>query len=139
MLYIITFFSRLYVRISILLTFRKHLHDHIVSLRRKVGAIITRLTLQRFIEVPLPSEESDRSCIEVPLPSEESDRSGISVLWISVLFLSTISVNRCLPRKKNKTKICENWTIFCIPDKWSNLNKIRCLYDLFYLQQPIYI
>jgi len=93
-------------------------HDRIVSLRRKVGAIITRLTLQRFIEVLLPSQESDWSCI--------------SVLGTSVLFLSTISLNRCLPRKKTKQNF-----VFQINEVI--LIKLDVCMIFFYLQQPIYI
>ena len=41
-------FARLDVRVGILHTCRKHLRDHIIS---------------HLIEVPVPSKESERSCI----------------------------------------------------------------------------
>jgi hypothetical protein len=55
----------LYVRIDLLLTCRKHLHNHITSLRGEVWAHKASLTLPLFIEVPVPSQESERSCIWV--------------------------------------------------------------------------
>ena len=47
---------------------------------------------QSCIEVPVPSQESEQSCIEVPVPSQESEQSCICVLWISILPLSTILI-----------------------------------------------
>ena len=61
--FVITLFSRLYVRVGILLTCGKHLHDCIISLSEKVWAQKTRLTTSLFIEVPVPRQESERSCI----------------------------------------------------------------------------
>jgi hypothetical protein len=55
----------LYVRIDLLLTCRKHLHNHITSLRGGVWAHKASLTLPLFIEVPVPNQESERSCIWV--------------------------------------------------------------------------
>jgi hypothetical protein len=63
--FIIKLFIRLYVRVSILLTCRKRLHDHIISLKRKVWAHKTSLTLPLFIEVPVPNQESERSWMYV--------------------------------------------------------------------------
>ena len=40
-----------------------NLHDRIMSLRRKVWVDKTSLTPPLFIEVPVPSQESDSSCI----------------------------------------------------------------------------
>ena len=42
---------------------QKQLHDHIVSLRVEICANKTRLTPPLFIHMPVPSQESDRSCI----------------------------------------------------------------------------
>jgi hypothetical protein len=39
----------------------------------------TSLTPPLFIEVPVPSQESEQSCIEVPVPSKESEQSCIEV------------------------------------------------------------
>ena len=39
----------------------------------------TSLTPLLFIEVSVPSQESERSCIEVSVPSQESERSCIEV------------------------------------------------------------
>ena len=55
----------LYVRIDILLTCGKHLHNHITSLRVEVWAHKASLTLPLFIGVPVPSQESEWSCIWV--------------------------------------------------------------------------
>ena len=41
----------------------KHLNDHIISLRGEVCAHKTSLTPPLLIEVPVPSQEGERSCI----------------------------------------------------------------------------
>ena len=61
----ITMFARLCVRVGILLTSRKHLHDLIISLRGKDGVNRTSLTPPHFIEVPVLSQASGQSCISV--------------------------------------------------------------------------
>ena len=61
--FMITFNTRLYVRVGILLTRGKLLHDCIISLRGEVWVHKTSLTPPLFIEVPVPSQESERSCI----------------------------------------------------------------------------
>ena len=43
------------LRVCILFTCGKRLHDHIISLREEVWAHKTSLTLPLFIEVPVPS------------------------------------------------------------------------------------
>ena len=53
-----TVFTQFDARVGILLTCEKHLHDSIISLRGKVWAHTTSLTPPRFIEVPVPSQES---------------------------------------------------------------------------------
>jgi hypothetical protein len=45
----------LYVRIGILLVCRKHMHNHIISLRGEIWAHITSLPLPLFHEVPVIS------------------------------------------------------------------------------------
>jgi hypothetical protein len=50
--FIITLFARLYARVGILLTYGKHLHDCIISVRGEVCAHKPGLTTPRFIEVP---------------------------------------------------------------------------------------
>ena len=75
-LYIITLFTQLYVRVGILLTSGKYLHDHIISLRGEIRANKTCLTLPLFIEVSEPSQEVEQSCI--------------CVLKVTMLLLSTI-------------------------------------------------
>ena len=64
---------RLCVRVGILLTFVHHLHNHIISLRRQAQAHNSS-----FIEVPLPRQESGKSCI--------------CVLGVSIQPLSTILI-----------------------------------------------
>jgi len=66
------------MRAGILLTCGKHLHDHIISLRGEVWANTTSLTPPSFIEVPVPSQESERSYMY------------ICVLGLSILPLSMI-------------------------------------------------
>jgi len=62
---VITLLAWIYVRVGILLTCGKHLHDHIISLKGDVWGHKTSLTQPRFTEVPVPSKEYDRSCIYV--------------------------------------------------------------------------
>ena len=71
-LYIITLFTQLYVRVGILLTSGIHLHDHIIQVRANKSS----LTPPLFIEVPVPSQEIEQSCI--------------CVLRVSILLLSTV-------------------------------------------------
>ena len=61
--FITTLFARLYMMVGILLTCIKHLHDHNISLRGEGQEYKTSLTLPLFIEVPVPSQESEQSCI----------------------------------------------------------------------------
>ena len=60
---ILTLFSRLNVRGYILFTCKKHLHDHIIPLRREVWVHKTSLTSPHVIKVPVPSQKSAQSCI----------------------------------------------------------------------------
>ena len=76
--FIITLFNRLYARACILLTYGKHFHDRIISLILEVWVHKTRLTPPLFIEVPVPSQESELSCS--------------CVLGVSMLPLSTILI-----------------------------------------------
>ena len=52
-----------YVRVGIFLTCGKHLHDSITSVRGEVSAHKTSLTLPLVMEVTVPSQDSERSCI----------------------------------------------------------------------------
>jgi hypothetical protein len=56
----------------------KHLHESIISLRGEVWGHKTSLNPAHNIEVPVPSQESERSCICV---------SGVSILPLSTIFL----------------------------------------------------
>ena len=80
------------VRIGILFTCRKHLHDRFIS-QEVVWAHKTGLTLPRFIEVTLPSQESKRSSICVFGSSICVFGSSICVFWSSIcVFGSSICV-----------------------------------------------
>ena len=57
--------TQIYVRVDIILTCEKHLLVCIISLRGKVLVHRTSLTPPLFIEVPVPSQESEQSCISV--------------------------------------------------------------------------
>ena len=63
-LFIITWFVQLYLRVGILLTYRKHLDGRIISLRGEVLAHQISLTPSPSIEVPVPSQD-ERSLIFV--------------------------------------------------------------------------
>ena len=76
--FIITLFAGLYARVGIFLICGKHLHDPILLLRGKAQAHKTSLAPPVLIEVPVPNQESKRSCI--------------CVLRVSILPLSTISI-----------------------------------------------
>jgi hypothetical protein len=58
-----TLFARLYVRVDILLTCGKHVHDRIISLREEVWAYKTSLIQPPLIEVSVPNQEHGPSCI----------------------------------------------------------------------------
>ena len=62
MRFIIRMFARLYVRVGIVHTCGKLLHDRIVSLRGKVSAHKTSLTPPLFIEVYVPSQGNEPTC-----------------------------------------------------------------------------
>ena len=62
-LYMMALFVQLYVKIDILLTCGKHLHDSIISLKWEILTHTTILTSPLFIESPAPSQDSERSCI----------------------------------------------------------------------------
>jgi len=51
------------VTAGILLTRRKHLHDHIISQKEQVWANKPSLTPPLIIEVAVPSQKIERSCI----------------------------------------------------------------------------
>ena len=78
--FMITLFARLYERVWILLTYGKHLHDHIISLRVEVWVHKTRLAPPSSIEVSVPSKEHGWSCTCV---------LGISILalWLFDIFV----------------------------------------------------
>ena len=60
----ITFLARLYMwGVTILLTYGMHLHDRIISPKGEVRVHRMKLTPPLFIEVSLPGQESERSCI----------------------------------------------------------------------------
>ena len=52
------------MRVGILLTCGKHLHDRIFSLKGEVGTHKTSLA-PLFIEVPSPNKKSERSCVYI--------------------------------------------------------------------------
>ena len=64
--FVIMLFVLVYARVVILLTFGKHVHHNIMSLSGEAWALVP------FIEVPVPSHESQRS---VAVPSQQSQRS----------------------------------------------------------------
>jgi hypothetical protein len=71
-----------YYKISIR-TRLKHLDDRIISLRMEVWAHKISLTPPPFIEMFVPSQESERSCIRV---------LGVSICSLSMIFLLDLLV-----------------------------------------------
>ena len=51
--------------VSILLTCGAYMHDCIIPIRGEVWTLRTSLTPPHFIKVPVPSQESERSCIRM--------------------------------------------------------------------------
>jgi hypothetical protein len=72
--FIITLFSGLYVRHFTLML--KHLHDRLISLWGEVCVHKTTLT--------------PRLCTELPVPSQESEQSCMCVLGVLILHIATI-------------------------------------------------
>jgi len=83
---IITLFARLYVVVVILLTCVKHLQDRIISLRGDVWVHKTSLTPPFVLEVPVPRQESEKSCLCV---------LGISMLPLSTILIFDFKVFFC--------------------------------------------
>lgn len=54
---------RLCIRVGILYTDGKDLHETIISLKGETWAYKSNLTPPSFIEVPVPNQEGQRSCI----------------------------------------------------------------------------
>jgi hypothetical protein len=73
----ITLFSRLYMRIDILLTRGRHVHNHHFTKKESLILYITSIIQTFFF-------------IEVFSPRHESERSSICVLGESIETLSTI-------------------------------------------------
>ena len=76
--FIITLFARLFVKVDILLTCEKYLYDNIISLRGEIWDHKTSLIQPHFIEVSVPRQEWERSCI--------------CILRVLILSLSTILI-----------------------------------------------
>ena len=76
--FIIMLFARLFVKVDILLTCEKYLYDNIISLRGKIWDHKTSLIQPHFIEVSVPRQEWERSCI--------------CILRVLILSLSTILI-----------------------------------------------
>ena len=78
--FIIAILALLYASSDIFLTCAKHSHDFIFSLAWEVLAHKTILAPPSFIEVPVPSQESEWSCICV---------LGVLILSLPTIFLLT--------------------------------------------------
>ena len=76
--FIMALLTWLYARVDILLTCGKHLHDRIISLRGDVWDHKISLTPPLFIEVPVPIQEHERSCICV---------LGVSIFPLSMILI----------------------------------------------------
>jgi hypothetical protein len=88
--FIITLFTLLYVKVGILLTYWKHLHDRIISLSRETCARKTSIALPLFIEVSVLSLESEWSCIcvvEVSIDSFNDFSIGFFNCSANVVFV----------------------------------------------------
>ena len=59
----ITLIGRLHIGVDLLLRGEKHLHVHVISLRGEVLVHKISLITLLFIEVPVPNQESEQSCI----------------------------------------------------------------------------
>jgi hypothetical protein len=53
------------MRVGILLTYRKYLHEHITSLRREIWTHLISLTPPLFIDVSVPDHENEQLCFRV--------------------------------------------------------------------------
>jgi hypothetical protein len=89
-----------YVRVGIFYTSWKYLHDRIVSLRWEGWAYKSSLALTLFIEAPVLSQETERSCIcvlVVPILPLSTiflmDFGAVPTVWY---FLSLIFLNLCI-------------------------------------------
>ena len=92
--FIITPFSLLCMKIGIFLTCGKYLHDRIISLRVKIWAHKTSAFPGLFIDMHVPTQECERSCICIlgvsilPLPTIFIFDFGIvPTMWYSLFFI----------------------------------------------------
>jgi hypothetical protein len=91
-------FAWSYVRASILITCGKHLHDHIISLRWEVWAHKTTLVSPYTFFLNACTKPGKwavmylcvRSIVTKPVPSQESERSCICVLGVYIFPLSSL-------------------------------------------------
>ena len=79
--FITTLFAWLCVRVDILLTCRKRVHERIISLRAEMCAHKTSQTPPLSIEVPIPRQESER-----PFSDNSSHKSKMK--WLDLWYLN---------------------------------------------------
>jgi hypothetical protein len=71
-----TLLTQLYLRVDILFTCGKHLHDCIISLSGDSLAHKNNLIPPRNIEMPVPSQDIERSCMCVRNPHSHKNNSN---------------------------------------------------------------
>ena len=107
MFFVITLSVQFHVRVGILFTCGKHLYDPIISLRKEILVHIISLTLPLFIEVTLPSQESERSYIcvlRVSILVSDFQNCSDNVLF---LFFILFRLNYCIIQISVNSKV---WT-----------------------------
>ena len=107
MFFVITPSVQFHVRVGILFACGKHLYDPIISLRKEILVHKISLIPALFMEVTLPSQESERSCIcvlRVSILVSDLQNCSDNVLF---LFFILFPLNYCIIQISVNSKM---WT-----------------------------
>jgi hypothetical protein len=92
--------------------------------KRRLGKHKTKLTPPLLIEVYIPSQESERSCIEVYIPSQESERSCIEV-YIPSQESERSCIEVYIPRKESERSCIE---VYIYQARKVSGHVLKCIY-----------
>lgn len=115
------------VKVSMILTLEKHIHDHIIS-----GAHKTSMTMPLCTEVPVPSQGSKRWCICVS--SINFTPFSLFLLYFETLptvcFPTLFAMSLILPfSKQNKWLIYRKCKLIIIKDLYSRTTLCKSFYS----------
>ena len=132
MFFVLTLSVQFHVRVGILFACGRHLYDPIISLRQEILVHKISLTLPLFIEVTLPSQESERSYICVLrvsiLVSDFKNCSDNVLFLIFILFPLNYCIIQISLNSKMWTRNSSSRNIYRLSDcnlmNWVNISDI---------------